>query len=298
MKDEPDEQVEQVEHDEYLAGVITLQSGQNVEKNLEQAFAYMERGARIGAKILVLPEMFAYIGPYAYLKRIAEEHTGGIRKRLAEFARTHGLLLVAGTLPVSTADDQEQRVQNVQYVYSPDGSEIARYAKTHLFSLTDANGTKVMAEEKGFLAGDQLARLDYQGLNLALSTCYDVRFSELYQRLAQSTPIDIITVPSAFTEGTGKDHWEVLLRARAIEFQSYVLAPNQWGEHGFGKRSYGHSMIIDPWGSKLCDTGPTPGLALASVSRSRLAEVRQTLGVRADRRQPLYRGKICEFSAP
>jgi nitrilase len=173
-------------------------------------------------------------------------------------------------MPLVSSDPT--RVLNTQLIFDPSGKQIARYDKIHLFGFT--RGTESYDESRGILAGDTICRVDTPVINLGLSICYDLRFPELYRALGE---VDLILVPSAFTYTTGRAHWETLLRARAIENQCYVLAPAQGGTHENGRRTWGHSILIDPWGEVLSVLPEHEGVVSGTIDPARLAEVRQSL---------------------
>ena len=213
---------------------------------------------------------------------------GPIQDFLADAARRHGLTIIGGTLPVvARASDNtaDRRVLNRSYVYAPDGSEAAQYDKLHLFAFD--NGRESYDEGRTLAAGSDPCAVALtvagQPLRLGLTICYDLRFPELYRALMQPA-CDVIAVPSAFTYTTGRAHWEVLLRARAIENQCYVLAAAQGGTHENGRRTWGHSMVIDPWGEVLACCEEGEGVVLAELDPQRLAEVRRQLPALQHRR--------------
>jgi predicted amidohydrolase len=277
-----------------------MTSTDDKEKNLDQAFAWIEQAAARGADWVLLPEVFAFHGSYEHIYQKGERSDGDLIKRLSETARKNKICLFAGSFGEQPQDDDLQhgtqlesrlghkRVYNSCFVFDRSGKKVAHYRKTHLFNMLNDQGQPLYCESDGFLAGNELVAFDLEGFRVGLAICYDLRFPSLFEKLAEECALDIIALPSAFTQQTGMDHWELLLRARAVEQQSYVFASNQTGHHGSGKHSYGHSMIVDPWGFVLANTGTPAGLALAEVSRSRLSEVRQRLPALRNRRPELY----------
>lgn len=269
---------------------ISLSSGANVKQNLASALQAVEKAAGRGADWVLLPEVFTYIGENSRIYDHADPLRGPIYEKLARKASDLKICLFAGSYAERMDDEQKtnRKVHNVSYVFDRNGNEQARYVKTHLFNLFD-KGRPIYCESATYEAGHSLERLTLDGWKVGLSICYDLRFPQLYQALAAQGPLDIITVPAAFTLETGKDHWQVLLRARAIELQAYVFAANQFGSKAGSKRNYGHSMIIDPWGYKLADTGDQFGIALADISKKRIYEVREKLPALKDAKEYLYK---------
>jgi nitrilase len=198
---------------------------------------------------------------------------------VSDLAREHGIWLVGGTLPLSTGDDG--RVLNRCCVFGPDGREATHYDKIHLFAYD--NGREAYDEGRTLAAGSAPVALQAGPLRVGLSVCYDLRFPELYRALMQP-PCDVLVVPAAFTYTTGRAHWELLLRARAVENQCYVLAPAQGGTHENGRRTWGHSLIADPWGELLQVLPEGEGFVLAEVDGERIAQVRQQLPALQHRR--------------
>lgn len=251
---------------------IQMVSAASVEQNLKTADMWIERAAAQGARLIVLPEYFCLMGRKETDKLVVAEveGSGPIQQFLSEAARKHNIYLSAGSIPLVSPDPA--RVFNSQLVYDPNGQQLVRYDKIHLFSF--ARGQESYDESRGILAGHTVTRLETPEITLGLSICYDLRFPELYRALGQ---VDLILVPSAFTYTTGKSHWEVLLRARAIENQCYILAPAQGGQHENGRRTWGHSILIDPWGEVLEVLPEHEGIVSGTIEPSRLQEVRQSL---------------------
>lgn len=238
-----------------------------------------------GAELVALPEYFCLLGRRDTDKLELAEAAGDgpIQTFLSALASQHQIWLVAGTLPVRHS---AERVYNRCVVYAPDGSAAAHYDKMHLFGFD--NGSERYDEGRTLQAGDQAVALQVRSragqlLRVGLSVCYDLRFPELYRQLMQP-PCDLICVPSAFTYTTGQAHWETLLRARAIENQCYVLAPAQGGQHDNGRRTWGHSLIIDPWGEVLQVLPEGEGWVMADLDVQRLNQVRQQLPALQHRR--------------
>src|SRR6185437_9832955 len=200
------------------------------------------------------------------------EARGPIARRLAEISRAHGVWLVGGGMPERSGDDN--RPFNTCAVFAPDGRLAARYRKIHLFDVDLAE--RSYRESAACSAGGEPVACSAAGLRVGLSICYDVRFPELYRALT-AAGAEAMVVPAAFTVPTGKDHWHVLLRARAIEAQAYVIAAAQWGKHPGGRQTYGKSCIVDPWGEVIAQASEGEGVITAEVDRAYLARVRSTL---------------------
>ena len=260
---------------------LQMVSTPDVDRNLDAAAALIARAAAAGALLVALPEYFCLMGRRDDDKLAIAETPGDgpIQRFLAMQARQHGLWIVGGTLPLRTGD--LKRVSNSSLVFAPDGTLAARYDKMHLFAFD--NGHERYDEGRVLEAGAQPVALQAGALRVGLSVCYDLRFPELYRALMQP-PCDLLCVPSAFTYTTGQAHWELLLRARAVENQCVVLAPAQGGTHENGRRTWGHSMIVDPWGEVLAQQAEGEGVVLASVDAQRLASVREQLPALRHRR--------------
>jgi deaminated glutathione amidase len=251
---------------------IQMVSGPEVEPNLAAAGRLLARAAERGAQLAALPEFFPLMGLRDTDKvRVREQPgTGPIQDFLARTARRLGLWIVAGSVPLQAA--APDKVRNSCLVYDAAGSMVARYDKIHLFGFD--SGTERYVEANSIEPGAEPVALESPFGRIGLSICYDLRFPELYRALG---PVDLLTVPSAFTVPTGQAHWEILLRARAIENLAYVLAPAQGGTHASGRRTYGHTLIIDPWGEILDGVVEGEGIALAELDPARLAAVRASL---------------------
>jgi nitrilase len=264
---------------------LQMVSTPEVARNLEAAGRLIAEAAAAGAALVALPEYFCLFGRRDTDKLAVAEAPGAgpIQSFLADAARRHGLWVVGGSLPV--ASGEEGRVLNRCCVYAPDGREAAHYDKVHLFAFD--NGRESYDEGRTLRAGGTPVAIDAQvrgaPLRLGLSICYDLRFPELYRALMKP-PCDLLVVPAAFTYTTGSAHWELLLRTRAVENQCYVLAAAQGGTHENGRRTYGHSMVIDPWGEVLARREEGEGVVLADIQAQRIAQVRTQLPALAHRR--------------
>jgi predicted amidohydrolase len=253
----------------------------DVDRNLAAAARLIADAAAAGARLAALPEYFCLMGRRDEDKlAIAEaDGDGPIQAFLAEQARTHGLWLVGGTLPIRA--QAAGRVRNACCVYGPQGQRVARYDKIHLFAFD--NGRERYDEGRVLEAGDTPVAFEAEGLRVGLSICYDLRFPEHYRALMQPA-CDLLVVPAAFTYTTGQAHWELLLRARAVENQCGVLASAQGGTHENGRRTWGHSMVIDPWGQVLAQQAEGEGMVLAELDTARRDAVRSQLPALAHRR--------------
>ena len=258
---------------------IQMVSSTQWRLNLEQAHALLAQAAQAGAELAVLPEYFCFMGQRDTDKLAIQEPLGHgpIQEFLVRSAQDLGLWLIAGTLALSST--QADHVYNSTLVYSPQGQCLARYDKMHLFRFS--NGAEHYDESRTQHPGLSpshfaLPSKDGHLWQIGLSVCYDLRFPELYRAYAQAG-VDMLVVPSAFTYNTGQAHWEVLLRARAIENLSYVVAAAQGGVHDNGRRTWGHSMAIDPWGCILAQQAQGTGVVLAELDAQVLRHYRDQL---------------------
>ena len=258
---------------------LQMVSAPEVPANLESADRLIAAAAAAGARLVALPENFYLIGRHEADKVRAREPEGEgpIQGFLAAAARRHRVWIVGGTAPISCADPG--RIRSACLVFDDSGRRVARYDKMHLFRFEA--GDERYDESRTLEAGESAVAVQSPFGRLALSVCYDVRFPELYRELGD---FDAMFVPSAFTVPTGAAHWETLLRARAIENQAYVIAPAQGGLHASGRRTYGHSMIVDPWGQVLAVRPEGEGVLLAEIDTERVQEVRASLPAVANRR--------------
>ncbi len=271
-----------------LVAAIQLNTGADLADNLAGSRRLLTQAAASGARVAALPENFAFMGRRENDKLALAESDGGgvIQEFLAHTARELGITLIAGTVPVAVPSDAS-RVYAACLVYSASGRRIARYDKIHLFDVDVDRGDRVeqYRESRTIAAGEPAYVVVPTDVGaLGLSVCYDLRFPELYRGLAQRGA-EVLCVPSAFTDTTGEAHWEPLLRARAIENQCFVIAPGQCGTHASGRRTWGHSMIVDPWGLILAQrTEDSEGVVLADLDFDRLRQVRNTLPALRHRR--------------
>ena len=268
-------------------GIAALQmnSTANRADNLQCAEVLIATAVGQGAKLLVLPENFALLGGeslyQAGLRETQNSDDSTLRNWLSSMARQYGVWMVAGSIPMASRPDGERLDQLVRatcLVFNNRGDEVARYDKIHLFDVDVADDYGSYRESDTVEPGNQLVLVDTPCGRLGLTICYDLRFAEQFYLLREQGA-EIISVPSAFTATTGAAHWEVLLRARAIETQCYVVAPNQTGKHSTTRHSYGHSIIIDPWGKVLASLTDEIAVISADVDLEHLAEVRQRMPV-------------------
>lgn len=265
-----------------LAAVVQLNSRDDLAENLRRAAALVRRAAGRGASLVVLPENLAYMGPEEGKLAVAErfergpvsDAAGAIARWASALAIETGAWLLLGGVPERVEGDAAH-VHNAAVLVDAAGSVAAVYRKVHLFDVDLADGTRLQ-ESRSVRAGDEVLAVESPVGKLGLSICYDLRFPELYRRLVDQGAT-VLTVPAAFTVPTGRDHWHVLLRARAIESQSYVLAAAQWGAHGNGRTTYGHALVCDPWGTVIAECPDGEGIALAEIDPERVRSVRGQL---------------------
>jgi predicted amidohydrolase len=260
--------------DELVVAAVQLNSQQDVAQNLESCRHLVGRAASRGAELVLLPENFAFFGPEADKREVAESLSDGrISNALSDMAREFRVCVVGGGFPERSSDPQ--RPHNTLLLVGPDGSQLATYRKIHMFDV-DLGGAGSYSESAATCAGNALAVVDVAGFKLGLSICYDLRFPELYRALSEQGA-EVLLVPAAFTLHTGKDHWHVLLRARAIESQAFVIAANQQGTHPGARQTYGHSLVADPWGTVIAEASDGVGVVTATLERARLEGVRRSL---------------------
>ena len=262
----------------HTVAAIQLASGPNLQGNLNQVARLLGDAARAGAQLIVLPENFAFMGNQETDKLALAESPGDgvIQQFLANQAREHGVWIIGGTLPMRANDSEHVFASCL--VYDAQGDMVSRYDKCHLFDvrLTEANETYL--ESQTVAAGESAVWFDSPFGRIGLAICYDLRFPEMFRSLMEHE-VEILAIPSAFTATTGRAHWEVLLRARAIENLSYVIAPNQGGFHVNGRETYGDSMIVNPWGEIQQRLASGAGFVLADIDRDKQATLRSTFPV-------------------
>ncbi|MCO4875707.1 carbon-nitrogen hydrolase family protein [Paraburkholderia caribensis] len=258
--------------DPFRVAALQMVSTPERDRNLADADRLIALAAADGAQLVLLPEYFCFMGYKDTDKLTVREPYGDgpIQRFLADAARRHKVWVIGGTLPLTAPE--ETRVLNTTLVFDPQGNEAARYDKIHLFNFE--KGEESFDEARTIRPGDTVRTFDAPFGRVGLSVCYDLRFPELYRRMGDCA---LIVVPSAFTYTTGHAHWETLLRARAVENQCYVLAAAQGGKHENGRRTWGHTMLIDPWGEIIDVRDEGAGVVAGNIERSRIDEVRQSL---------------------
>lgn len=251
---------------------VQMISGPDPAPNLATAARLVAQATSGGAKLVVLPEYFPLIGASDEVRLAAREQPGRgpIQEFLAETARRHGIWLVGGSIPLAASDPA--KLLNSCLVFDDLGRQVARYDKIHLFGFN--RGAEHYDEAATIEPGHQVATFDTPLGRIGLAICYDLRFPELFRAMG---PVDLIVLPAAFTETTGRAHWEILLRARAIENQCYLLASAQGGQHPTGRMTHGNSMIVDPWGTIVARMDKGEGVVAAELDSARIAETRTSL---------------------
>ena len=274
----------------HRVAAIQMVSTANVAQNLKSAARLISQAADEGASLVLLPEVFAVLegGPMRQYAEKEGDPGGLIQGFLAQQAQQHQLVLVGGTIPLLTRPDKngklgdkigDGRVRTASLVYDAQGNQIARYDKIHLFDVKINDQQAQYSESRSYEAGDEVVCVKTELGMLGLSVCYDMRFPELYRELFRRGA-EIVTVPAAFTKVTGQAHWEVLLRARAIENQCYILAAGQGGRHSETRETWGHSMLIDPWGEIIAEIQQGEGVAIADIDLQALADIRRRMPIR------------------
>ena len=277
-------QPNQAGHDTLRVAAVQMNSRDDKAANIETALDLIDRAAGTGARLIALPEVWTYLGPTEANRDAAESVPGPTLDRLADRARQHGVYLHAGSVYERVAADP--RLRNTSAVFDPDGNLIATYRKMHLFDVV-LDGVATYRESETVAAGEEITTLDVDGMTVGLAICYDLRFPELFRLLALQGA-ELIILPAAFTMTTGKDHWEVLIRARAIENGVYLVAPAQLGQHPPANWSYGRSLIVDPWGTVLATAPDAETVITADLDRSRIEQVRRQIPSLANRMPEHY----------
>lgn len=263
--------------------VVQMASGSILQGNMLEAEKLIKNAVDDGAEVVVLPENFGMItASDAEILQYGEVYGDGpLQSFLAEQAARHGIYLVGGTLPVKS--EHSNKIRNTLLVYNPDGDCISRYDKIHLFDVRLPNGDEQYHESSMFEPGEDIVVLQMGALKLGLAICYDLRFPELFRALVDKGA-DVIVLPAAFTAVTGKAHWHTLLKSRAIENLCYMVASAQGGYHVNGRETYGHSLIVDPWGKVIDEIESGSGYAIADINLSQQQQIRERFPVLSHRK--------------
>ena len=264
---------------------IQMNSGDDKARNIETALRLIDRAAEEGARLIALPEVWTFLGGDAASLEAAEPIPGPVTELLAERARRHDVYIHGGSFQERIADDP-QRTWNTTVLIDPHGNIIARYRKIHLFDVV-LDGVATYQESAVVAPGDEIVLAQVDDFTVGLTICYDVRFPELYRILALRGA-DLIFQPAAFTMTTGKDHWETLIRARAIENTLYLCSPAQVGSHGDGKWCYGRSMIVNPWGTVIATAPDEETVIHATIDKETIARIRRQVPSLANRMPESY----------
>lgn len=270
--------------DRLRVAVVQMNSRDDKAANVATAMRLIDEAATGGARLVALPEVWAYLGPDSENYATAEPIPGPLTERLAAKAREHGIWLHAGSVLERAGEDG--RLLNTTVVFAPDGSMAARYSKIHMYDVV-LDGVATYMESATVTPGDEIATVEIDGWTVGLAICYDLRFPELFRILALRGA-EAIVLPAAFTMTTGKDHWEVLIRARAIENQLYMIAPGQVGQHPPGNWCYGRSIVVDPWGTVVATAPDAETVMIADLHRDRIEGVRRQVPSLANRRPAAY----------
>jgi predicted amidohydrolase len=265
--------------------IVQMNSQEDKGANIAAALDLIDRAAATGARLVALPEVWPYLGPDDVSRDQAEAIPGPISEALAQRARRHGIYIHGGSIYEKRPGDPG--MYNTTVVIDPTGEIIAHYSKIHMYDVV-LDGIAEYQESATVTPGNETTITEIDGIPVGLTICYDLRFPELFRILALKGA-QAIVLPAAFTLMTGKDHWETLIRARAIENELYMIAPAQWGTHPPGKWCYGRSMVVDPWGTVVTTAPDGVGIAYATVDPSRVAAVRRQIPSLANRRPEAYR---------
>lgn len=265
---------------------IQLNSGEHIQDNLKAAYRHLEQAKQQGTSCAVLPENFAWMGRDSEAATITEPlHHGEVQKFLQQTAKDLKIWLIGGSHRIQANSDAGGRAYNTSLVYNPQGEQIARYDKIHLFDADVSDG-QAYRESDTIKAGQHTALFNTDFARIGLTICYDLRFPGLFQSLRRQGA-DVIVVPAAFTATTGKAHWKTLLRARAIENQVYIVAPAQCGIHPYGRETWGHSLCIDPWGEIIEELDNEPGTISCLINTQIISETRRKMPI-FDHQRPAH----------
>jgi deaminated glutathione amidase len=259
--------------DRLTVAAIQLTSGVDVDANLEQSATLIQQAVAGGAELVVLPENFGFLGlqDADRLQHAESDGDGPMQTFLSNLSHEHGVWIVGGTVPIHTGDG---RAHASCLIYAADGTRQGRYDKIHLFDVSLPDRDEQYRESERTAPGDRPVVVDTPWGGVALAVCYDVRFPELF-RLSAGQDLSLIALPSAFTAATGRAHWDILVRARAIENLCPVIAACQGGRHDSGRETWGHSLIVDPWGETLAELERRPGFAIAELDLDRMRSLRE-----------------------
>jgi deaminated glutathione amidase len=266
--------------------VIQVNSRDNPAENLSNVERFLDQAADMGAQFVGLPEFWTYLGPYSGFDEVAQTIPGPVIERLQEKARKHKFIVHGGSI-VERHHQFTGKFYNTSVLINRDGGIVARYRKIHLFDVNLSNGEKHYESER-IMPGDDIVTAEIDGITFGLTICYDLRFPELY-RLLTLRGAQIIMVPAGFTLHTGRDHWEVLLRARAIENLCYIVAPAQVGTYPPNRQCFGRSMIVNPWGLVLAQAQDTPTIILADIDLTQIERARAQIPGLENRRPAAYK---------
>jgi predicted amidohydrolase len=260
--------------------ILTFKTTAKPTDNLHTVEKYLKIAKARGAEWVFLPELWTHRAiDETLFQSLSTEVSETMEGHVSDLAAKYQVTMFAGSW--TEKSEHPTKFYNTQFVFDPSGKCVSKYRKVHLFSIQNKD-KQGYSETKRYMPGKIAEPFHYDGWCVGLSTCFDLRFSSFYEKLCRSTPVDILTVPSGFLERTGKLHWEALLKARAIEHQCFVVAPNQVGPHEnpvIGK-FYGHSMVISPWGEVILDSEEETGVFIATLDKSKIAEVRATIPMR------------------
>ncbi|GAC1383655.1 MAG: carbon-nitrogen hydrolase family protein [Ktedonobacteraceae bacterium] len=265
--------------------VIQLNSRNNPAENLASVEHFLDRAAQMGAQFVGLPEYWTYLGPYSGFEEAAQTIPGPIVERLQDKARKHKMIIHGGSI-VERSPTVPGKFYNTTVLINRDGDIAACYRKIHLFDVDLANGDRHYESER-IVSGNKVVTAEVDGITFGLTICYDLRFPELYRSLALHGA-QILLVPAAFTLHTGRDHWEVLLRARAIENLCYVIAPSQVGQYPPDRQCFGRSMVIDPWGLVLAQARDTPTVIATEIDLAQIERARAQIPCLEHRKPQVY----------
>lgn len=265
-----------------VVGLVQITSSSSIEDNLNRSEEIIEQLVRQGAQAIVLPESFALMEKYngQKLEYLEQHGNGPIQSWMSEIAKKHQVLLVGGTIAIQS--NIENRPYARCYIYSEDGNELTHYDKIHMFDVSVKEGESY-SESANTLAGERPVVFEWNNIKFGCSVCYDLRFPELY-RYYQTHNVDVILAPSAFTLATGKVHWKLLLQARAVENLAFVVAPNQTGTHDNQRKTYGHSMTVDPWGAIVGELAEKQGGLLCNLDLSKIESIKEKFPVHQHRK--------------